>query len=150
MSNVNRVVKGAQGGQGFSEIALPCADATTPVAQGDLVYLDASAHILKPVTSDALAANFAGLALQPSKINSGVDNTTAAVPTSLMVGYSGLIASLKTTAAEVYTVGQLLYIGADAQTVTNVSGTNSIGKALEAKTGAASVEIKVFIKSLIL
>lgn len=147
--NTNRVKYGTGAGQGFGIIGMPCANATSVVAQGDMLYL--SAGIVKPVTSDANAATFAGIALQPSAPSSNLDNSSVAAPVSLQVAYSGLVANLKTTAAETYAHNALLYVGADAQTVTTVSGSNPIGRvaSLTTITGAVGVDVPVLIKSVV-
>jgi hypothetical protein len=150
-TSVNPVVYGPFAG-GLKQLHLPCANSTNPVNQGDLVYLDSSAHIVKPVDSDAHAASLAGVALQPSAPTSNIDNSSAPALPALMVGME-VVASLKTTASETYVTGTPVYIGADAQTITTVSATNKIGivilpPAVSSVTGAAGVRVPVYIKSV--
>lgn len=145
MSNVNRIVYGTGNGQGFEQIQAPVNNSTFPIAQGDLVYMDTTAHILKPVLSDANAAALAGVALQPSAVSSNLDNGTVPAQSVIQVGWA-CVASLKTTVAETYYTGTSVYAGADAQTVTTVAGTNKIGvvvlpSGVSSVTGATGVSV---------
>lgn len=151
--NVNRLQYGGIGGLGTAQVHVPCAEATAPVKQGDLVYMDATLHIAKPLDSDAHAALLLGVAAQPSAVSSSLDNSSAPAPKALIVQWSG-VWSLKTTAAETYTPGLAVYAGADAQTITTVSGTNQVGTivlpvGVASVTGAAGVDVGVWIKSKI-
>ena len=97
------------------------------------VYYDTSAKYIKPVDNDAHAQYMVGLAMDQSPITNygtGFDQGGGSVNPNTdnlgMVSRYGQ-ASVFVTAGESYTAGQALYIGADAQTVTNVAGTYQIG-----------------------
>ncbi len=149
-ANYNAVSYGSIGGQGFHQLHVPVSP-SFEIKQGELVYLDVAAGLGKPVASDANAATLMGVALQPSKVSSNLDTTSAPAEKTVMVGWS-LVAMMKTTAAEVYNYGEAVYLGADAQTVTVVVGTNMIGKVIlpagvTSVTGAAGVLVPVYIKN---
>lgn len=110
-------------GTGFS---FPVAtDGTFDINEGDLVWFDTSVHILKPLDSDAHAAYLAGYAYDSSFLNlygqKKYDNSIVAV----CVGAG----RFKTTSGDTYHHGDTLYLGADAQTVTNTAGgsTHAVG-----------------------
>lgn len=155
--NQNAVKYGVGSGEGYDKVVHPCNDASFPIKQGELVYLDTSAHIIKPVASDANAATLAGVALQPSHVSSNLDNSSAISAQKSVVVGSKVVAFFKTTAAETYHHGDLVYVGADAQTITTVAGSNAIGRvvfspALNAAgvtsiTGASGVTVDVLVKS---
>lgn len=137
--------------QGIKEVPYPCADATASFNQGDLLYYDTTAHIVKALDTDAHAATFAGVAMQPSKVSSNVDNTASANPVQVAVGSSGVF-NFKTTVGETYHFGDAIWIGADAQTITNTVGSNthSLGKiwlppGVSAVTGAAGISVGVAV-----
>jgi len=148
--NTNVVIAGTVNGQGFHEVHVPVSS-SFPINQGDLVWLDQSAHIGKPVDSDAHAATLMGVALAPSKVSSNLDNPSAPAEKAVQVGW-GLLAGMKTTASETYYTGTVVYVGADAQTITTVAGTNKIGTVIlpvtaSSVTGAAGVTVPVYIKN---
>lgn len=156
--NSNNTVYGIVSGEGFKKLQMPCADATSAVHQGDLVYFDSSAKIVKPLV-DGSAASFCGMALQPSAVSSSLDNSTAPAQQALMVGGSGILALLKTTAAETYSYGTSVYVGADAQTITTVNPGSGvvvgtvilpIGAAAATVTGAVGVSVQVLLKPAII
>ena len=132
------------------------ADGTFDFNQGDLLYFDASAKIVKALDSDAHAAYLCGVALRPSFLAPYTAQNLAAGPgiqknyyQDALVGI-GCIASFKTTVGETYEDGTVLYFGADAQTVTTVAGTHSVGVVKlnsggDAVTGAAGVEVPVLV-----
>ena len=150
----NAIVYGVGNSAGYSQLDLPCSNASFPINQGDLVYWDGTAHLLKAIATDGNAATIAGVALQPSAVSSNIDNGSIPAPKSLQVGYN-VIADMKSTAAETYYSGTPVYIGADAQTVTTVAGTNKVGVIVlkpgqipsGSITGAAGVVVPVLIKS---
>lgn len=148
--NQNPVQYGIIGGQGFKQLHAPVS-VSFPIKQGELVYLDTAAHLAKSADSDAHAATLLGVALQPSTVSSNLDNGSAPAEKTVMVAWD-LVASLKTTAAEVYYHGTDVYLGADAQTITNVVGTNKIGTVVlpagvASVTGVAGLLIGVVVKS---
>lgn len=150
--NTNVVSYGIINGQGFKQVHAPISN-SFPINQGDLVYLDTTAHLAKAAASDANAATLLGVALTPYKVSSNLDNSGAPAEKAIMVGWD-VVAGLKTTAAETYYTGTVVYLGADAQTVTTVVGTNKIGTVLlpvtiSSLTGAAGVTVPVVVKSAV-
>jgi hypothetical protein len=92
-----------------------------------------------------------GVALAPSAVSSNLDLSSAPVEKAIMIGWD-LVAQLKTTAAETYLPGIAVYIGADAQTITTVAGSNLVGHivlpvGVTSVTGASGVLVGVAIKS---
>lgn len=157
-SNTNSTYYGAISQEGFKKIQMPCTDSVSSVNQGDLLYFDGTAKIVKPLT-DANAASFCGQALQPSKPSSNLDNSGALAQQALMVGGAGLVCLLKTTAAETYSYGTAVYVGADAQTITTVDPGSHvvighvilpIGAAAATVTGAVGVSVQVLLSPAIL
>lgn len=156
MATVNQdlIVKGTSNGMGFDQVGLACKNSVSVVHAGDLVYWDSAAGCVKPVDSDAHAATFVGIAQQPSAVSSNLDNSNAPAVKSLLIG-SKVICSLKTTASETYVTGTVVYIGADAQTVTTVAGSNAIGTVVlpddvTSVTGAAGQSVQVLVKAKII
>lgn len=148
--NQNPVQYGVVGGQGFKQLHMP-VNASFPIKQGELVYLDTTAHHIKPAASDANYATGLGVALQPSVASSNLDNSSAPAEKAVMVGWD-VVASLKTTAAETYYHGTAVYMGADAQTITTVAGSNQVGSVVlpsgvASVTGASGLLIGVLVKS---
>lgn len=132
-------------------VAYPVAsDGSADINQGDQVYLDTSAHLAKSLGSsdDANANTFLGVAGESSYINPyGTKMYSAQIP----VVVSG-IASFNTTTGDTYNEGDALYVGADAQTVTNTAGglTKKIGYVAmrpgqSAVAGGAGIQIDVLI-----
>ena len=71
----------------------------------------------------------------------------------MQVGWD-LVAQLKSTASETYYPGTVVYIGADAQTVTTVAGSNRVGivvlpVGVSSVSGAAGVNVPVLVKSAV-
>lgn len=124
--------------------------------QGDLVYFDAGAAIVKALDSDAHAAFLAGVALRGSFLAPYTAQNLSSGPgiqknyyNDALVGI-GCIASFKTMVGETYVDGTVLYAGADAQTVTTVAGNHSVGVVKlpsggDAITGAVGVEVPVLV-----
>lgn len=91
------------------------------INQGDLLYFDTSAHVAKPLDSDAHAAFLLGVAYDSSFLNLyGTKIYEAAV-----VAVCDGVSRMKTTSGDTYHDGDTLYLGADAQTVTNTAGGNT-------------------------
>jgi hypothetical protein len=133
---------------------VPIDNTNFPFHQGDLLWWDSSAHIAKPVTSDADAATLLGAALGASAVNSNIDNSVAnlALP-DVNIGFAGIF-QMKTTASDSYNNGSAVYAGADAQTVTSTAGmaTSPVGVVRlaprgSAITGATGVTVPVLIYS---
>lgn len=120
------------------------------INQGDQVYLDTSANVVKSLGSsdDTHAATFVGVAYDSSYINPyGTKEYSAQIP----VVMSGII-TFNTTSGDTYNEGNALYVGADAQTVTNTQGglSNVIGYAKmrpgqSAVAGGSGITIDVLI-----
>jgi len=119
------------------------------INQGDLVYYDSSAHVVKPVDTDGHAATYAGVALQQSKLN--VYGTAGYPQGGIQVATRGIF-KFKTTAGDTLNHGDAVYIGADAQTVTNTAGGSTailgyvwLRPQQSAVTGAVGTNIEVLI-----
>jgi len=132
----------------FSEPGTP--DSSSTIHAGDMVYRDATAYTLKPVTSDANAQYFKGVSLDQYPMDV-YGSTLTEQQTQIAVQGIGEF-EMKTTAGEVYHPGELVYVGADAQTVTKVAGTYAVGSVSDyaatvaGLTGAAGVKVKVNIR----
>lgn len=149
MSNVNSRKYGILNGSGGLQVFAPVNNATFPISQGDLVYWDAGASIAKRVGVDANAATLLGVALQPSAVSSNIDLSSAPAEKGIMCEALA-VHSFKTTAAETLNHGEKVYIGADAQTVTTVAGSNAVGIVqlppnVTSVTGAAGVNVDVLV-----
>lgn len=86
---------------------------------GDMLYMDTTAHQAKPlINSDTNAATFCGIAMNGSFVNVyGTKKYFDLVPV-LQEGNVRLF----TTAGDTYHDGDTVYVGADAQTITNTVG----------------------------
>lgn len=91
------------------------------INQGDLVYFVTASYFVYPLDTDAHAAQLAGVAMRSSFMN---PYGTKLYDPQIEVAF-GCIASFKTTTGDTYHDGDTLYIGADAQTVTNTVGGNT-------------------------
>lgn len=150
ISNINAVSYGVTNGQGFKQLHVP-VNASFPILQGSLVYLDAALHYAKPLDTDAHAASLLGVACQPSVVSSNLDLSTVPGQPDIIVGWD-VVASFKTTAAETYVTGTVVYVGADSQTITTVVGSNKVGTVVlpitqTSITGAAGVSVGILVKS---
>lgn len=91
------------------------------INQGDLLYFDTSAHVLKPLDSDAHAATLAGYAYDSSFINlygqKKYDPGCVAVCTG--------VGRFFTTTGDTYHAGDSVYYVTNAQTITNTAGGNT-------------------------
>ena len=110
-------------------------DGTADINQGDLLYLDTSAHVVKAIGSDANAATLVGVAADTSFRNL---YGTKIYDTGIIQAYSAGIFFFNTTAAETYNEGTKMYYGTDAQTLTNVAGTYAVG-VCKMRAGVTSV-----------
>lgn len=102
-------------------------DGTSDINQGDLVYMDTTAKVIKSLGSsdDTNAAKLVGVAAASSFIQ---PYSTKKYQPTIPVMISG-IATFNTTAADTYNEGDALYAGADAQTITNQAASHIIGYA---------------------
>ncbi len=114
--------------------------------QGDLCWYDSAVNYAKPLDSDAHAAYLIGPALRSAYIAPYASANLAGGP-ALVKSYfpSGLfgfgdVYTFFTTAGDTYVDGTAVYFGADAQTITAVAGSHTIGQVyLPAGNGLASV-----------
>ncbi len=118
--------------------------------QGDLLYFDASAHMVKAAGSDANCQYLVGIAGVSNPITPRVYGSTDNYQTNGADVQYGCVVELATTTGESYYHGTDVYFGADAQTVTTVAGTYSVGKVwlentTSAITGAAGVKVRVLV-----
>lgn len=141
---VNNLVRLVGGSKHISYPIL--SDGTADIKQGELLYWDSSAKVVKPIATDGNAATGAGVAMKSSFLNLyGTKKYEASMEAQV-----GAIHSLKTTSGDTYNAGDAVYIGADAQTVTTVAATNVIGYVVlrdgqSAITGAANVNVDVLV-----
>lgn len=97
-------------------------DGTFDINAGDQVWFDTSVHFIKALDSNAHAAYFAGVAeggsyIQPYSVKEY----------NLQIGiWTKGIFSFFSTTGDTYHDGDPVYIGADAQTVTNTIGGNTV------------------------
>lgn len=119
---------------------------------GDLLYMDTSAHQAKPlINSDTNAATFCGIAMNGSFVNVyGTKKYFDLVP----VLTKGIV-RLFTTVGDTYHDGDTVYVGADAQTITNTVGglTKKLGyvklaAGITSLAGAAGVTVEIQITPL--
>lgn len=127
-------------------------DGTYDINQGDQVYWDSSGHVVKPVDTNGHAATFAGVAAQSSYMN---PYGTKIYPQGSIEVWTKGKYTFKTTVGDTLNHGDPVYLGADAQTVTNQDpgGGNVIGYVWlplggTAVTGATGTNIDVVIKAL--
>jgi len=101
-------------------------DGTGNINQGDLVYFDTSAKVILALDTDAHAAYLAGVALQQVPLT--VYSTAQYPQGGIEVATHGIF-EFSTTAGDTYNDGDAVYIGADAQTITNTAGgsTHKVG-----------------------
>lgn len=157
-TNINALLYGAVSGQGVVQRLYPCNNTTSAVNEGDLVYWDASAHLIKSITNDTTAAaGYAGFAAQPSTVSSNLDNGAILPPNMLVVNKTYAVGQFKTTVGDTYHHNDPLYIGADAQTVTSTVGglTQVLGyvqlpPGVSSLSGAVGVRVGMYIKSTVL
>lgn len=110
------------GGAGRDGNTFPVSDGGSfDINQGDLVWFDTATHLLKPLDSDAHAAAFAGVAYDSSFLNLYGQKKYEA---GIAVQQKGVGRSFQTV-GDTYHHGDTLYLGADAQTVTNTVGGNT-------------------------
>jgi len=102
-------------------------DGTADINQGDQVYMDTTNHVAKSLgaSDDTNAATFAGVAAEGSFIQP----YSAKVYSDQIPVFTKGVFRFKTTTGDTYHDGDTLYVGADAQTVTNTVGalTKKIG-----------------------
>lgn len=130
-------------------------DGTADVNAGDQVYFDTSAKVVKSLgtSDDTNAANFAGIAMDGSFIQP-YSAKQYDLGGQIPVLTRGIV-RMKTTVGDTYQAGQPLYVGVDAQTVTNTVGglTKKIGyvvmpPAQTSIAGGAGIFIQMEISTL--
>jgi hypothetical protein len=139
----NRITRSVRPASAFESAKSVISSAST-WNQGDLVYFDDTANVLKAVTSDANCATFCGIARQSvvaGKLVSSYQGTSvdAAQAIEELGGpQSGVIAKLKLKSGDTFNPGDLVYgDSTDAQTVSS-AGTNAIGIFQDAAIVASS------------
>lgn len=144
-SSQNRIVRSPRPGSIF-ESALKLISSSSSWNQGDLIYLDTTAHILNAVTSDTTGATCMGIARQTIVSGKLVQPYVTAVDASQAIEdvagpQYGVIASMKLKSGDVFVPGQSVYASSvDAQTV-SASGTNAIGIFQDAQITAAASSV---------
>lgn len=123
--NRNNILKDVRFGVSQLTHAL-IADGTFDFNQGDLLYYDSAAKIVKPLDSDAHAATLVGVAARAAYLAPYVGMNIAAGPAmqknyydSALVAF-GVVASFYSTTAETYYDNDQVFWGSDAQTLTKV------------------------------
>lgn len=123
--------------------------------QGDLLYLDTTNNLLKPLASDANAAKVCGIARQTivsgklSPVYQGTQVDASTAIEALAGPQAGVIAKLKLKSGDAFVPGQSVYYGGDAQTVAT-TGTNAVGVFQDAAitAGASSEGLVMLIQSV--
>ncbi len=126
-------------------------DGNSDINQGDQVYLDTSAHLVKPLgtSDDTNAATFVGVAMDGSYIQPYSQKKYSDQIPVLTKG----ICRFNSTTGDTYHDGDAVYVGVDAQTVTNTVGglTKKIGyvklaPGITSIAGAAGVTVEIEIQ----
>jgi hypothetical protein len=147
----NRITRSVRPGSIF-ESALSLISSAISWNQGDLLYLDTTNHLIKPVTGDTDALTILGIA-RNTILNGAVKGPydgLADLPTSGIVEVAGpqfgVVAYMKLKTGDVFVAGQSIYASSvDAQTV-SASGTNVVGIFQDSGlTAAASSQGNVLI-----
>jgi hypothetical protein len=100
--------------------------------QGDLLYLDTVANLLKPVGSDANAATICGIARQTiisgklAPVYQGTQVDAAVAIEAVAGPQAGVVAKLKLKSGDAFVPGQAVYYGGDAQTVSSVGSPTNV------------------------
>lgn len=108
-------------GKGSGYVFPVATDGTFDINQGDLCWYDTSAHILKAADTDAHMAFLVGYAYDSSFLNLYGQKKYDPGIVGVCVGAG----SFKTTTGDTYHNGDVCYLGADAQTITNTAGGNT-------------------------
>lgn len=139
----NRITRSVRPGSAFESAKSVISSAST-WNQGDLVYFDDTANVLKAVTADADGATFCGIARQsivagkPLSPYQGTAVDGAQAIEEIGGPQFGVIAKLKLKSGDTFNPGDLVYATAvDAQTVSS-AGTNAIGIFQDATIVASS------------
>jgi hypothetical protein len=128
----NRIVRSPAPNTFFGD-AFPVVDATISWNQGDLLYYDIVAFLIKPVTADADAATILGIAQQtilngkPYPVYLGTQVDASAAIEALAGPVFGVEAKMKLNVGDTFTPGLPVFATAvDAQTISS-AGLNPVG-----------------------
>ena len=139
----NNITRSVRPGSIF-ESALALISSAVSFNQGDLLYLDATNHLIKPVTGDADGATVLGIArntVVSGKLISSYSGTAVDASQAIedVAGPQfGIIAKLKLKSGDAFVPGGAVYASStDAQTVSS-TGTNKIGIFQDASITASS------------
>ena len=120
------------------------------INQGDMVYIDTSAHQVKSVATDGNCATLVGVAADTSFRN--LYGTKQYPDSGTIQVYVAGIFTFNTTASDSFADEVKAYIGADAQTVTSVDpgsgnevGTAKLRPGITSITGAAGTTVDIRI-----
>lgn len=140
----NRIVRSISPNSLFEEAKALISSAIS-WNQGDLLYLDTATSLIKPLDSDAHAANILGIARQsissgkPISPYQGTAVDAAQAIESIAGPQYGVIAKMLLKSGDSFVPGASVYYGGDAQTV-SATGTNAVGiyqgAALTASSGS--------------
>lgn len=126
-------IKRSQAMRSVIESALSFIDSTISFNQGDLLYLDTTAHRIKPITADANTANCLGVS-RVQIVNGKLASPYSGTAVDSSQGLSdipgpvyGVVAELTLNTGDAFNPGDLVYpIGSvDAQTVSSSSNTGA-------------------------
>lgn len=139
----NNIVRSVRPGSIF-ESALNLISSAVSFNQGDILFLDTTNHLIKPVTSDTDAARALGIArntIVNGKLISSYSGTAVDASQAIedVAGPQfGVIALLKLKSGDAFVPGGFVYASTvDAQTVSS-TGTNAIGIFQDAAITAGS------------
>ena len=126
------------------------------INMGDLSWYDSSVNYAKPLDSDAHAAYLCGVATRSSYIGPYTIATAAGGPTIqknyLPWGLFGFgdIYTFFTTAGDTYSDGTAVYFGADAQTITSVAASHTVGTVWMPQGGSVAGGSGILIPILVI
>lgn len=138
----NNIVRSVRPASIF-ESALNVISSAISYNQGDLLYLDTTNHLIKPLDSDAHGANVLGVARQtlvngkPISAFQGTSVDAAQAIVDIAGPQYGVIALLNLKSGDTFNPGAFVYYGTDAQTV-SATGTNPVGIFQDAAITASS------------
>lgn len=151
----NRILKTVNQRAIFDAAANGISSAVT-FNQGDLLYLDTTAHLLKALDSNAHAATFAGIArvsvvagklASPYSTSTDASEAAGGIPGPV----DGVVAKMIAKTGDVFNFGDSVYFDTDAQHVTSTApmSPNAVGVYVgpTAVTATAGQEIEIYLKS---
>ena len=147
----NRITRTERASSVFPD-ATQAIDATISYNQGDLLFFDDSANLLKPIAAEADAETFCGIAVNtvvlgvPKSPYSGTAVDAAQGKVAMTGPVYGVIAKLISNTGQPWNTGDLAYASAvDAQHV-GPTGTKAIGVYVGPDVAAASEGQEVEIR----